>query len=389
MKERFDRWRYLGQDKESYYQHVRGLDMGNLRTMRGSTTVMAAIALFCAILFLVGQEDWLRFCIFLFVFLLCVGLNIVSALRLRIKNPPKGELVRTLIAVFSAILYLLGILVGTVYSEGDLGVIIIWLFLFVQLAYDIPPLQNLLTVLPAAALFCCVGTSYKTSLNHFYDMAHTFISVTVGLFMSYNKAKLALSNIIVNSMLKKSNYALYHSSTTDELTGLPNRRQMFERIERLTAACKADGRYLCLAVLDVDNFKLYNDRYGHPAGDRLLQGIGLSLRAFQEETGIWVGRIGGEEFLAVWASEEPSACPALAEELRRSVGKVEVIGPTLPAEPVTVSLGLAVLPPQRAEEAYALADKALYRAKDAGKDRTFQYIVSSGEFLPATPPDID
>jgi diguanylate cyclase (GGDEF)-like protein len=150
------------------------------------------------------------------------------------------------------------------------------------------------------------------------------------------------------------------ASETDALSGCWNRR-VFNL--DLAAHGAADGRGILL-LLDIDHFKAINDGHGHLAGDRVIAEVGARLRAaLPAEARCY--RYGGEEFAVLATGLDPAAAAALADGLRRTVSQASIDGLA-----VTVSGGLAAIGGGHASDAaFAAADAALYRAKDAGRDR--------------------
>jgi len=152
---------------------------------------------------------------------------------------------------------------------------------------------------------------------------------------------------------------------TDMLTGLPNRREMTDRLTSAIALSRRVGQPLTVALIDVDRFKSINDRFGHAAGDAVLQRLG-EVMGRQLRGGDGLGRWGGEEFLLFAPGTPVSAAAELGERLRRAVAVH-----TFPhGEPVTISIGMAQCE-ARDELASLLkrADDALYRAKTGGRNR--------------------
>ncbi len=156
-----------------------------------------------------------------------------------------------------------------------------------------------------------------------------------------------------------------HLAKHDALTGLLSRRAWFE--------AATSGRPSALAIFDIDHFKVVNDLYGHPAGDRVLRQVAARLTEAIEPVGV-VGRIGGEEFGALFELAFASA----ESVCRRAVGAVADFPMELPGLPpieVTVSAGLSRWLPGRLtrEESlartYEAADRALYEAKNVGRHR--------------------
>ena len=154
-------------------------------------------------------------------------------------------------------------------------------------------------------------------------------------------------------------------ATTDPLTGLPNRRALDDCLRSALAAAHRHAESVSVALIDVDHFKHINDRYGHAMGDRVLVQLGHRLAADLRASDR-LGRWGGEEFLLVSGHTPLPAALELAERLRASVAGFGFGH----GEPVTVSIGVAqVRQGDDADTLLARADEALYRAKDAGRDR--------------------
>jgi diguanylate cyclase (GGDEF)-like protein/PAS domain S-box-containing protein len=150
---------------------------------------------------------------------------------------------------------------------------------------------------------------------------------------------------------------------SDALTGLPNRRTLDDQLPREMARALRGGSPLCLAIIDIDHFKTYNDTYGHLAGDRVLcECAGAWDSELRGEDTIL--RFGGEEFLIVLPDCEPTDAAEIVERLRAATPSGQ-----------TCSAGLAQWRPgESVDDLVARADNALYRAKEAGRDR----LVAAG-----------
>lgn len=166
--------------------------------------------------------------------------------------------------------------------------------------------------------------------------------------------------------------------TSDPLTRLPNRRAFFERAAKVQAAMAASGSPAAVALVDVDHFKRLNDAHGHLVGDRALCAVADCMRLSVYD-GDMVARIGGEEFAVLMP-----ACPLAEAErtLERLRARVEDLAVPVGDDSAdggiircTVSIGLAMLGPAGADMALAAADRALYRAKSAGRNRV---VVDGG-----------
>jgi diguanylate cyclase (GGDEF)-like protein len=167
---------------------------------------------------------------------------------------------------------------------------------------------------------------------------------------------------------------------TDPLTGLANRRSLRESLDAELSRCTRYGRTVSFAMLDVDRFKQLNDTYGHPAGDHVLIRLGALLADSVRKNDI-VGRYGGEEIAIVLPETGLHGAGVLAERIRRSIADQRIVweGESIS---VTASIGVASIGVGQAETADALirsADRALYRAKSAGRDRV---VMAGAESTP-------
>ncbi len=169
--------------------------------------------------------------------------------------------------------------------------------------------------------------------------------------------------------LTELNVRLERLATLDALTGLGNRRLLDERIDYEFLAATRHDQPLSVVLLDIDDFKSRNDRFGHASGDDVLRRIGRliteTLRA--TDTG---GRYGGEEFVVVLPCATGEGARIFAERLRSAM-RLE----PWPGEPVTASFGVATLDAQTisGRRLIAMADHAMYEAKHTGKDRVVEY----------------
>jgi diguanylate cyclase (GGDEF)-like protein len=170
--------------------------------------------------------------------------------------------------------------------------------------------------------------------------------------------------------LQVANVELERLSRTDPLTGALNVRGFRSHCDGFVDAAGALHRPLAVLAFDVDHFKNYNDRYGHPAGDRVLRRIASAAQAALRDEGDRVARVGGEEFVVLLSEADGTTAHAIAERMRRAVADLGIPHEGAPSGRLSISLGMV------AGEAGELldtmlqqADEALYRAKTAGRDR--------------------
>lgn len=168
---------------------------------------------------------------------------------------------------------------------------------------------------------------------------------------------------------------------TDPLTGIHNRQGMMRDLRREWTRGLRTGQSICVALADLDHFKLVNDTWGHCAGDHVLC---TTARFFQRRLRPYdaVYRFGGEEFLFILPNTDAETAARVLDRLRRTLARVPVVVDGGVRIPVTCSIGVAQMVPGRSvQDAVVAADRALYVAKNAGRNR-----VEVAEPADPTPP---
>jgi diguanylate cyclase (GGDEF)-like protein len=176
------------------------------------------------------------------------------------------------------------------------------------------------------------------------------------------QGSIALENAHLHGLVKAQ-------AVTDELTGLANRRRFMEVVELELKRAERFQSPLGLLLVDLDDFKLVNDRFGHGTGDEVLRALSDVFRESLRDVDL-AARLGGEEFAVLLPETDYSGAAGVAERLRASLASLELDAPEGERFGVTASFGVAVYPEaQSADELLRTADAALYRAKAEGKNR--------------------
>lgn len=182
-----------------------------------------------------------------------------------------------------------------------------------------------------------------------------------------------VARVRTHCRLKRQSDLLERMAMVDGLTGIPNRRAFDAACEREWARCRRSGLPFSLLMMDVDMFKQYNDNYGHGAGDNCLIKVGLALHETARRPGDFVGRYGGEEFVAVLAEADEAAAMAQANRFLEAVAALRLPHAFSKAGPmISISIGVATTLPMTDGGAAALkdaADKMLYTSKESGRNR--------------------
>lgn len=178
--------------------------------------------------------------------------------------------------------------------------------------------------------------------------------------------------IALEQALEQAHQALETLALSDSLTGLANRRRLDTVLEQEARRARRQGTPLAVIMLDIDHFKLYNDRYGHLAGDQCLRRVAQAMQATLKRPADLAVRYGGEEFtLLLPETDEAGAC-TIAQDVLHAIRRLGIVHVASPAGQVTASAGIAVVRPDQqevtAEELTSMADAALYEAKRRGRD---------------------
>jgi diguanylate cyclase (GGDEF)-like protein/PAS domain S-box-containing protein len=201
-----------------------------------------------------------------------------------------------------------------------------------------------------------------SGINPAHVLGWNQLAVTIG-----EGIKLSLSNLKLRELMREQ-------ATHDPLTGLFNRRYLNESLPRELNRAHRQNQPTCLAMMDIDHFKRVNDTYGHEAGDLVLRELGRILRENTRKSDI-VCRFGGEEFLLVLLDSPLADCHAHLEKIRQIVKGMKIRYGDQLLGTVTISIGVIESSQANitAEQLLNGADKAMYAAKQAGRDRIIAY----------------
>jgi len=202
----------------------------------------------------------------------------------------------------------------------------------------------------------------------------------IQIFLGVLVAALTVATGVFSTVLARMGERQRGLSRRESLTGCFNRRAFYELFPRESERARRLGQGLSLVFLDIDHFKSINDRFGHEAGDRVLQQLAARLHGTIRETDL-LFRWGGEEFVILLAHTRPSEAPALGDRIRAAVAErpfLRVDGPHGVA--LTVSVGVAGTStwPVDPDALVARADAACYRAKEGGRNRVVTEAIPDG-----------
>jgi diguanylate cyclase (GGDEF)-like protein len=227
-------------------------------------------------------------------------------------------------------------------------------------------------------LIALVGLSKRTVLSDWRDRAFitsilmvVLMGVVVGLTVKLsNQLKI---QVRLRRDLETANDALLKLSRSDKLTSLGNRRFFDEMLEKEWLRHHRMTSELSLLMIDVDHFKSFNDLFGHGAGDEVLARIALCIEIAIRRPGDIACRYGGEEFAVILPDTSKSGATAIARQILDRIADEKIVHPMGDAGYLSASVGVAAMTPRSAvfgmNSLLIEADKALYRAKDRGRNR--------------------
>ncbi len=238
-------------------------------------------------------------------------------------------------------------------------------------------LLTLFTVFVEGGFFFMISQGYSSN-NRFEEIILMFYLVCLVVSnISYNSAvrnfELHYNLVQLNEELRVANERLSRLAVIDPLTQISNRRAFDQYIALSWRAAYNDASALTVAMVDIDDFKAFNDTYGHQRGDECLCEVAECLkRQFSRKTDM-VARFGGEEFVVLMSQANADDAHQLIERMQRSVRDLQIEHKKSPIDPfVTVSVGVATMVPtyqNRYEDLIRHADDARYIAKETGKNR--------------------
>ncbi len=214
---------------------------------------------------------------------------------------------------------------------------------------------------------------FITALSQTSDEAKGFDLGAVDYITKPFQPTIVKARVNTHLRLKRKSDLLESLVALDGLTEIPNRRRFDETLDLEWKRAIRNNNLLSLVLMDIDHFKLYNDNYGHAAGDVCLKKVARSIEKVPQRPADLVARYGGEEFVAVLPETDGEGATQIAEQMREAVFSLGVTHEFSSAsDVVTISLGVATIyPVVEIDQKYLIeqADKGLYDAKEEGRNR--------------------
>jgi diguanylate cyclase (GGDEF)-like protein len=346
--------------------------INNLQSVRqGNTLVAVFTTLYAFVPIMSGDLNFFRIGFSLAIAVVAILISLYANYVMQLINV-KNSVIYFLISLFYINLMVFGVYQSVLATPERPASLIFIVFVIALLLYINPPQFNLILTLGSAIVFIIFTIIIKDYNAWIYDVAHVIIAGSLSLFFSWHISKLRMGLEISASQLEEERNKYEDQSITDELTRLRNKRDFSNTFQRYLSNYRSSDDFLCVAIADIDFFKLYNDHYGHLKGDDCLRTIGALLNNLKDDLGVYTARVGGEEFAALWFEKDSSHVDSVITHWISSIKSKKIPHEKSKVNDfVTMSIGIYISRCGAYHDTkvlYDLADKALYTAKQGGRN---------------------
>lgn len=359
-----------GRVDSAFYEENRvELDKTNFGLLRTATLFATGMCLFLFCMTLINPLiAGLNVFYFIYTFYFAVLATLVLTVVSR-----KRRLLPLFFYLFAGAIFVLVIDVGTRVTPELPAVTFFVFLLIIPVLFVSKPLYSVLLSVIACTAFCVVTLLVKGVGSYLSqtDVLNAVCCCIVGIGFDLTIINLQLENIRSKTYFKRQ-------SATDELTELPNRRSFDVFMERTFDQSREQNQNLYALMMDIDDFKAYNDTYGHVAGDECLRQVGWALKRAAQAQGVFLARFGGEEFVAAIVLEGGEDPQQIADTLVNSVAQLKIEHQGSSRGQITISAGFAGLRDSKVHDYRNLldcADHALYTAKALGKNQARNWVA--------------
>jgi diguanylate cyclase (GGDEF)-like protein len=346
--------------------------LNNLRSLRQVNTIIAAFAAVLSIFSLVFENNVTKTAIFLASALVALLLTIWAHYKIQTAFASKKLIYYVLTVLFYVNLMFFAIYLSVWSYPDALAPVFFCFYISSFLLFVNPPVFN--SCLTFGGMLCYIISIIINTDSHqlFFGVVNVMLAGAIGLYFSWYITKLRLGMELSQVEIEKERNQYFDQSIIDELTQLKNRRDFKQTFQRYLNNYRSTDDWLCVSILDIDFFKLYNDNYGHPMGDDCLRGVGRALNSLMDGMGVYTARVGGEEFAMLWFEQDPAHVDEVIFHLQQLIKNLEIPHEkSKVSQYITVSIGIHI---ERCggsgdvQSIYDLADKALYTAKESGRN---------------------
>jgi len=375
MNTLFYKWRYYSLGFDEYRKCIDRAFADNVYRLFLANRTVAIFALIFTVYPLFIAKNYFNALFYIGTSIIALFFTIFS--NNLYKQQKQGKIFKKWFIHFLITLYYINVIVFGIYlgiwanpgkyAVSFMGILICALFLF-----NISPVFFLVHTISAMAIFMVITILVKPLVCSIMDITNSLFAGLLSLYFGWQIITHRITSTLTIHELENERNNYFDQSTIDELTQLKNRRDFMQTFQRFIVNPRQSDNYLCLAIMDIDFFKRYNDHYGHPKGDECLRNIGKALNSLNESMNIYVSRIGGEEFAMLWFEKDVLNAKKMAEKVNQMIRDLNIEHkPSEIAPYVTISIGVHVSPCGTINDKqvlYDLADKALYAAKTSGRN---------------------
>ena len=371
MRKLFNKWLYYGLGQNNYRKCMDLLFSKNIIDLIHANITVFVLSMFFAFFAIIYGKEIIKagfHSVTIIVSLFLFAISIYKYNQLKKGKQIKNNLIYAIIFLYYINIMFIGLYLAVWYMPEKIAGIFIGIIICALFPYIISPLLYFFLTFVVMIFYIIAIILVKEQGVWNLDIQNAFFAVTISLIFGWqiirNRMKAALSINILST-----------ENTIDELTKLKNRRDFMQTFQRLVSHHRLSDKYLCVAILDIDCFKNYNDYYGHPKGDECLREIGKVLNNLQIEKNIYTARVGGEEFAMLWHIKNYLDANDTGIYVNQKIRDLNIPHEKSIVVPyITVSIGIHIAEcgiSYDIKDLYELADKSLYNAKNNGRNCTF------------------
>ena len=301
------------------------------------------------------------------------------------QHPPKSLVYFMIILIYIAVMST-GLYISMYLNANYLAVIFMVLLATSSIFMFASPIFTFMLVAMASMVFIALNLMFEEYPIRGDNILMLSPVAPIGVFFTWfsNRYRILLSFTTLKVEEERDKYQA--QSTIDELTQLGNRRDFEKRFERYLKNYRVNEKFVCLAIMDIDYFKKYNDFYGHPKGDECLRAIGAALAGAWNNSSIYAARIGGEEFALLWLEEDMSNVKGVILQVQERIRDLNIEHEKSSVAPhVTFSIGMYIKECGESgnmQDIYNVVDTALYDAKGRGRNNAVILYKSEKMYIP-------
>ncbi len=356
----------LLQQTEDLQANKKEIDAENLRVLEIVSLAfllvfgLSFITSFFSDLFIRAELDAVRWS-YIAIIIFC-GLFFIRVHFYKMKN------VLRMTYIFNTVAILYSIVICSFITPDAVSVNFIVVLFMIATLYTDKSVNINLYIITSTVIYLIVAYLFKTEISFYAEFVHITTVAALAMVIGGIVRQDRLSNITRKTAMEKQ-------ATTDQLTGIANRRKLYQDLARVEAK-ESQERIFAVAMLDIDYFKNYNDTYGHQKGDDCLYKIGQCFLALQRNYNVKFYRYGGEEFVMLFLSKDEIKLNLLLQEFNELIKVLKIPHRESPYQRVTFSIGVTLYNPGYEEHYEGMlthADQALYLSKENGRNQTTYY----------------